>query len=386
MPHVNTSRFAYAAYTLLVAALLCGSPVPVVFAADLTASSNFPTVFFDDIDTGTNPDWRITADTVNFRIFDGQTSRTPFRITVGAPEGAVFVSGSGNFGLGTLEPMSQLHLANGDTPTVRLEQNNSIGNTPYTWEVGGNEFNFFVNDVTGGGDRPFLIIPGAPESSLHVAGNGNIGLQTPNPQGNLHIFGAANQDVFNGIGPDLGANGTALNFGYSGSSFGVGSGFFNVRPAPGSVAPNPSLRFATANVQRMIITNTGRIGIGTLAPSQLLDVAGNVRADSFIAGSMTLNVPDYVFAKNYKLRPLSELAAYITKEQHLPEIPSAKEIQQQGININEFQMQLLKKVEELTLYTLQQAQVNQVQARQIKTLRAQLTQLKRGQAFGKRRH
>ncbi|MBM4258474.1 MAG: hypothetical protein FJ147_21575 [Deltaproteobacteria bacterium] len=136
----------------------------------------------------------------------------------------------------------------------------------------------------------------------------------------------------------------------------------------------------------MIITNTGRIGIGTLTPSQLLDVAGNVRADSFIAGSTTLNVPDYVFAKNYKLRPLSELAAYITKEQHLPEIPSAKEIQQQGIDISEFQMQLLKKVEELTLYTLQQAQVNQEQARQIKTLRAQLTQLRRGPAFGKRRH
>jgi hypothetical protein len=386
MPHVRTSRFAYVACTLLVTELLCGSPVRVGLAADLTASSNFPTVFFDDIDSGINPDWRITADTVNFRIFDGQTSRTPFRIAPGASEGAVYVGDSGNIGLGTLEPMSKLHLANGDTPTVRLEQNNSIGNTPYTWEVGGNEFNFFVNDVTGGGDRPFLIIPGAPESSLHIAGSGNVGLGTPNPQGNLHINGQANADIFNGIGPDLGANGTALNFGYSGSSFGVGSGFFNVRPAPGSVAPNPSLRFATANVQRMIITNTGRVGVGTLNPSQLLDVAGNVRANSFIAGSTTLTVPDYVFARDYKLRPLPELAAYITKEQHLPEIPSAKEIQQRGINIGEFQMQILKKVEELTLYTLQQEQVNQEQARQIKALRAQLAQLRRGRPSGKRRH
>src|SRR4030095_14631743 len=96
--------------------------------------------------------------------------------------------------------------------------------------------------------------------------------------------------------------GPAFNFGYSGASFGAGTGFFNVRGNVSGV--NPSLRFAAVNQQRMIITNAGRVGIGTLSPTQLLDVAGSVRATSFIAGSTTLTVPDYVFEPDYQLMPL----------------------------------------------------------------------------------
>ncbi|MBM4259076.1 MAG: hypothetical protein FJ147_24645 [Deltaproteobacteria bacterium] len=79
-------------------------------------------------------------------------------------------------------------------------------------------------------------------------------------------------------------------------------------------------------------------------------------------------MPDYVFAPDYKLRPLSELAAYIKQEQHLPEIPSAAMIKQQGMNLSEMQMQLLKKIEELTLYTIQQEHANTTQAARIVTL------------------
>lgn len=188
-----------------------------------------------------------------------------------------------------------------------------------------------------------------------LGANGRVGLGTSVPQGNLHIFGQANEDVFNGIGTDLNT-GPAFNFGYSGSSFGRGSGFFNVRPDASAVAPNPSLRFATANTQRMIITNMGRVGIGTLNPTQALDVTGNIRASgSFIANATQLNVPDYVFAPEYDLRPLPELARYVERERHLPGIPSAKEITQQGgMDLAEMQLQLLTKVEELTLYTIAQ--------------------------------
>jgi len=170
---------------------------------------------------------------------------------------------------------------------------------------------------------------------------GRVGIGTALPGGNLHIFGLATADVFNAIGPDPSANGTAFNFGYSAASFGLGSGFFNVRPAPGSLAPNPSLRFATANVQRMIIDNQGNVGIGIpgLQPQPLdrLHVNGNIRITngSFIDDGTQLTVPDYVFAPDYKLRLLSELAVYIKQEQHLPEIPSAAMIKQQGVNLSE---------------------------------------------------
>jgi hypothetical protein len=66
------------------------------------------------------------------------------------------------------------------------------------------------------------------------------------------------------MGPDL-ATGPAFNFGYAGFSFGRSAGFFNVRPDALAVAPNPSLRFATANVVRMIIDNQGFVGLGAVA-------------------------------------------------------------------------------------------------------------------------
>jgi len=239
-----------------------------------------------------------------------------------------------------------------------------------TWDIFANESSFLVFDATFV-NVPFSIQLGASTNSLHILSDdtvqlGGPGFEAPSTQGKLHIFGDATQDVVSGIGPDPDSvdTGTALNFGYSGHSFGNGSGFFNVRPAPGAVAPNPSLRFATANVQRVIIDNLGNVGIGDFgatvgnpgtSPLDKLHVQGNVRADgNFIANGTTLTVPDYVFEPGYQLMPLPQLARYVEHEKHLPDIPSAQELKTQGVNISEMQMQLLKKIEELTLYTVQQ--------------------------------
>ena len=71
-----------------------------------------------------------------------------------------------------------------------------------------------------------------------------------------------------------------------------------------------------------------------------------------------MNVPDYVFDENYKLMPLDELKAYVQKNNHLPGVVSADEVDKAGIiNLSGLQMRLLEKVEELTLYTLQQEDV-----------------------------
>jgi len=262
-----------------------------------------------------------------------------------------------------------------DFPSLHLNQTGGPEGT-YEWHVAGDETEFVVQDVTAN-KVPFTISTGAPSDSLVIHRSGQVGLGTETPQGNLHIFGDGAADVFNAIGPDPGWNGTAMNFGYSGFSFGIGSGFFNVRPAPGAVAPNPSLRFATGNVQRMIITNTGSIGVGTLAPTELLEVAGKVKATAFRVGAQDLNVPDYVFEPDYKLLSLKQLAKYIEKEKHLPEIPSAKEIKASGIDLSEMQMHLLKKVEELTLYTLQQENTIGSQQRTIQTQSQLIQELQR---------
>lgn len=97
--------------------------------------------------------------------------------------------------------------------------------------------------------------------------NGRIGLGTTNPLAALQIYGDATSDVTLSLGVDpTGATGPAMNLGYGGSTFGRGNGFLNVRPdaaATAANANNPSLRFMTSNTERMILTNTGRVGIGT---------------------------------------------------------------------------------------------------------------------------
>jgi hypothetical protein len=184
--------------------------------------------------------------------------------------GVVFIDrGSRRLGVGTTVPAELLHVSDIDTPTIRLQQTATIF-PAQSWELRANELNFMLRDVTGN-TSPFQVEAEAPGASLVIDTTGRIGLGTSTPQGNIHVNGLATQDLFSGMGPDL-ASGPAFNFGYSGSSFGRGSGFFNVRPDAAAAAPNPSLRFATANVQRMIITSTGNVGIGTLAPSHPLQL------------------------------------------------------------------------------------------------------------------
>ena len=102
------------------------------------------------------------------------------------------------------------------------------------------------------------------------------------------------------------------------------------------------------------INALGNFGIGTTTPQYKLDVRGTIRASEILVN--TASGADFVFEKSYNLRPLSEVKEYIQTNQHLPEIPSAAEMQENGVNMNELQMQLLQKVEELTLYIIQQEQ------------------------------
>jgi hypothetical protein len=81
------------------------------------------------------------------------------------------------------------------------------------------------------------------------------------------------------------------------------------------------------------------------------EVTVEPNGDLIITGNYT---PDYVFEPDYELMPLSELADFVTRERHLPNVPNAVEVEKNGINVNDFPMALLEKIEELTLYTIDQ--------------------------------
>ncbi|MBC8054613.1 MAG: hypothetical protein H7Y13_16255 [Sphingobacteriaceae bacterium] len=98
---------------------------------------------------------------------------------------------------------------------------------------------------------------------------------------------------------------------------------------------------------------SGKVGIGTTSPDMTLTVKGKIHAEEV---KVDLNVPgpDYVFEKNYDLKSLDEVEKYISANKHLPEIPSAKTMEKEGISMGDMQMKLLQKVEELTLYIIDQ--------------------------------
>ena len=149
---------------------------------DTSTTASFPSV-----------DWQLTAnDSANggankFSIDEIDSARTPFSIIAGAPSHSLYVNSSGNIGVGTSTPIVQVHVKDGNTPTTRLEQDGSSGFTPQTWDVAGNETNFFIRDATNGSTLPFRIRPGAPSSAIDIAASGNVGIGTDSPSYPLHV-------------------------------------------------------------------------------------------------------------------------------------------------------------------------------------------------------
>jgi len=159
---------------------------------DTSNSASFPT-----------RDWQLTAnDSSNggankFSIDDIDGSRTPFTIEAGAPSHSLYVEDSGRIGLGTNVPVADIHTKSGNTPTLRLEQDGSSGFSPQTWDVAGNEANFFIRDAKNGSTLPFRIFPGAPSDAFVIEGStgtGDIGLNTKFPTANLHIVETEKSD------------------------------------------------------------------------------------------------------------------------------------------------------------------------------------------------
>ena len=231
--------------------------------------NNLRIKFQDTSTTASFPgnDWQITANdsssggSNHFAIDDIDGGRSPFKIAAGARTNSLFVDGGGRIGFGTSTPVASLHSVTGNTPTLRLEQDGSSGFTPQTWDIAGNEANFFVRDATNGSTLPFRIEPGAPTSSLHIDSSGNIGLGTGSASEVLHL-------VDNNESPKIRLSGTfdwLLGYNHNNGDFYIRNGPSGPRPfkvSPG--APNNSLYVAA----------DAKIGLGTKTPTESLHIVG----------------------------------------------------------------------------------------------------------------
>ncbi len=307
---------------------------------------------FEDTSVGTFPttDWQLTANDSasgganKFSIEDVTDAKVPLTITGNAPTNSIFVDSTGRVGLRTSTPVLDLHIATGNTPAIRLEQNNSSGFSAQTWDLAGNESNFFIRDVTGGSKLPFRIVPGAPSNSLYIKNTGDVGIGTASPNRALTVVdtGAADNTVveISNDGParirlNNTANGEVWNLGHQ---------------SPGGSG--------------LVLSD-----VGDAVSEFLLDVNGNVT----IAGTITTTGScsggcDRVFASDHPVESIEDHAAEMWAKSYLPAIGPTPE--SGPFNVSTMTGGMLNELEKAHIYI---AQLNE----QVKGREAEISELKK---------
>lgn len=196
-----------------------------------------------------------------------------------------------------------------------------------------------------------------PESKLRVVGGGVVlgrNATFNDTDGNLSIG-----DISMSSSPNTGTWTYGTNMLISGLDF-TTIGFHDagervdfIRSGKGTIELGYDGGWGHANIglPNGIWNASGNVGLGTVTPTERLTVNGKIKANEIRVDGH--GAPDYVFEDKYKVTPLKELESYIKANKHLPEMPSAKEFERDGIAVGEMNKLLLKKIEELTLHLIE---------------------------------
>ncbi|MFV1883186.1 MAG: hypothetical protein ACMZ7B_01655 [Balneola sp.] len=238
-------------------------------------------------------------------------------------------------------------------PTMIFKET-GISNNDYDIQVNNGDFKILkVDDTRSTFENVFTILD-----------NENIGIGSSYPEADLHIkessIGAPSlliqrKGYVGGSGGEAGAElGTILFKNDHTNNYGA---MIKGVISPSGWADNAALDFYVSrnNSYNMVmrIDSDENVGIGVTDPAHKLDVSGTIHSEEVIV-DLNVEGPDYVFEEDYALPSLSEIEAFIKANKHLPEIPSAKEMEENGIILGEMNMLLLKKIEELTLHAIAQ--------------------------------
>lgn len=205
------------------------------------------------------------------------------------------------------------------------------------------EYTSWKNNI--GGDLVFGTTSATSASvieRLRINSDGNVGIGTNDPSELLTIDG--NVKI---LGSDKKIEWNTSNWGE-----GFGHKIYNHDPGGKTLLSIATRHNKSSWTDVMTFTSDEKIGIGTINPDSKLTVAGNIHSREV---KVTINAgADFVFANEYKLPSLEKVELFIKENKHLPEIAPAIEMEKNGIHLAEMNIKLLQKIEELTLYTIQQ--------------------------------
>ena len=235
-------------------------------------------------------------------------------------------------------------LANALGQIIRFDDTDNV----QLWDIGAN-LAFRLKDVTSD-TTPFIVRVGAPTAAILVDSSGDVGLGIDSPTAALHV----------------------LRSGGAGNMLQLTNGGLVQLNLEDTTGANWEFQVESGGGNRFLVNETTTNGVEALfASSGNLFLRGRLTVCATATGGTpgcapsNTTLPDYVFEPGYELMPLSELEEFVRTEKHLPNVMSAADAKD-GIDIFAFQLQLLEKVEELTLHTITQQKTIERQNEQAK--------------------